>query len=540
MDRVAGADESYLLAERLFGWSAPIQYAWIFGAVPEEKALAAFGDQLGSGLLSRKVVDAVVPFARDRWVRSPHPPFLRIDPTPIADSEVGAWTDRVLRTADLDPAAGKGWQLVGVATTSGKFALSLLISHMVADGHGLYNALAAAHTGTSSSSLRRAEDLGWRTRVLGDLRDSVGQLAEAATASRVVATELWRQRRAGKSKPTASANPEPPSAVVSHTGAAASTDVDVTSSRHIAAQADRGAAVPAAEGVTVSSDVGGSSLPGTDVTVSSHTNTTVPPHADYAPPSDPSVDRQSDRTAGARSHADSGAASSAADPDTTLAIVDVDRGQWVARAQEFGGTGNSLFTAVLGGIVHRCGYSVGAEGLRVCMAVSKRAEGDERANASGGVWIRVPGEISPEKGLGGIRALSKQALRDYESAGKDKLADNLQPVVRLLPKPLIRKLMLSVAGPDTTVSNLGAAPESALHVGGLRAESFAIRAIMQGRSGVERRRQGPAIAAWAVEYDNKITITFFGIDPDHFGESERLRKTIDAELDRWGLSATPW
>ncbi|MEV6655875.1 hypothetical protein [Nocardia fluminea] len=441
MNRVAGADESYLLAQDLFGWSAPIQYAWVFGSEPELAELERFGDQLAAGSLSRKVVRAVVPFARHRWVRSPHPPVLRIEPDPIGDDEIGQWADRTLRTADLDPVGGRGWQLIGVRTTSGRFALSLLISHMVADGQGLYNALAAAHAGNSASTLPTETEVRATRRRRADAKDALAQLGAAAAATRVICTELWRTR-----------NDRPP------TAARTPRTIDVA-------------------------------------------------------------------TGGA---------------DTTLAIVDIDRTRWSEQARRFDGTGNTLFTAVLGGLVQRSGYPIGSDGLRVCIAVSNREAGDDRANASGGVWIRVPDPIAPETGLREIRALSKAAFTRYATTGQDKLTDNLQPVVRLLPDAVIRKMMRSIAGPDTTVSNLGAAPDSAIEIGGRRAESFAIRAIMQGRSGAERRRQGPAVAAWAVEYDNKITITFFGIHPDYFGDEAKLRGHIVAELEAWGLAATTW
>ncbi len=226
--------------------------------------------------------------------------------------------------------------------------------------------------------------------------------------------------------------------------------------------------------------------------------------------------------------------------DTTLAIVDLDRGEWDSRAKEFGGTSNGLFIALLGGLLQRTGYPVIDDELRICIAVSKREDGDERANASGGVWIRLAGDITPARGLGDIRALSKVAFSNYASGDNDAVADNLQAVVRLLPDKLVGKMMNSIVGPDTTVSNLGSAPASAVEFGGLTAESFAIRAIMQGRPAPARRTQGPAIAAWAVEYGNKVTITLFGIHPDYFGDSEVLRGQISEELSTWSLSYKMW
>ncbi|GGG12838.1 hypothetical protein GCM10007304_28530 [Rhodococcoides trifolii] len=440
MNRVAGADESYALAERLFGWTAPIQYLWVYPREPGPEVIDALNDQLAAGAFNRKVVPARVPVARDRWVRVEPVPPVHGESAPIADDAVGAWVDRRLRQADLDPAAGRGWKLEHATTTSGRFVLTLLVSHMIADGQAVYNALARAHAGTSKNALPHPSEVAGTAGLRGDVADAIGQIGAAGKALRVLIKPLWEGRKT----------------------------------------------------------MGGS------------------PTRDTAP-----------------------GAGSASGPDTTLAIVDLDKAEWTARAIEYGGTANSLFTALLGGLLRRSGYPMGPDGTKICIAVSNRIEGDERANASGGVWIRVPGPIGPEAGLREIRALSKTAFAEYAHAD-DTVADNLQTVARLLPDTVLGGMMRSIAGPDVTVSNLGAAPESALCLGDLTAESFGIRAIMQGRNAADRRTQGPAIAAWAVEYGDKVTVTFFGISPDWFGDTDVLRKSISAELAEWSLSHTFW
>ncbi|MGU3431567.1 hypothetical protein ACNHUS_01005 [Actinomycetes bacterium M1A6_2h] len=440
MNRVAGADESYALAERLFGWTAPIQYLWVYPRHPGEAVIDALNDQLAAGALNRRVVPARVPVARDRWVRVEAAPPVYVEPHPIADGSVGAWVDRRLREADLDPIAGRGWKLEHATTESGRLVLTLLVSHMVADGQAVYNALARAHSGTSINTLPAPSEVAGWSRLRGDVADAVGQIGAAGKALRVLAKPLWEGRKTQGDKSTRK----------------------------------------------------------------------------------PEVARQN-----------------ASGPDTTLAIVDLDKAEWAARATEHGGTANSLFTALLGGLLRRSGYPVGPDGTKICIAVSNRTEGDDRANASGGVWIRVQGPIGPEAGLREIRALSKKAFAEYAESD-DALADNLQTVARLLPDTALGAMMRSIAGPDVTVSNLGAAPQSALRLGDLTADSFGIRAIMQGRNAADRRTQGPAIAAWAVEYGDKVTVTFFGISPDWFGDTDVLRKSISAELAEWSLAHTLW
>lgn len=440
-DRVTGADESYLLAEDLFGLGAPIQFLWVFDRDPGEPALRTLRDELASGPLNRRVRRTWLPMARDRWIRSEEIGELALATAPIADDDIGEWMDGCVRHSALRPAAGRGWQLDGVPTESGKYALSLLVSHMISDGQGVYVALAAAHARASVNTLPTWEETrGW-SGIRSDLVDAGGQVVAAARAAAVLVTALLRQRGAGG-------------------GAGPSPKTFVTTGR---------------EG-----------------------------------------------------------------PETTLATVDVDKEHWLARAAEHGGTSNSLFTALLGGLVQRSGYPVPAPAMRLCIAVSRRGEDDDRANASGGVWIRVSGEISPERGLGEIRALSKQAFIDYANNGAAQVADNLQPVVRLLPRRLIGKMMQSIPGPDTTVSNLGVVPQTVLELGGETATSFGIRAIMQGRPAEHRRTLGPAVAAWAVEYGDKVTITFFGIHPDHFGDAALLRTQIAEELTAWDIDHRIW
>lgn len=440
-DRVTGPDESYHLAERLFGLSAPIQFLWVFTSDPGDAEVLRLRDQLSAGPLNRKVRYATVPFARDRWVRADDVPDVAIDDKPIGENDIASWLDTRVREGELAPAAGRGWRLDAARTRSGKLVLSLLVSHMISDGEGVYAALAAAQAGTSQNRLpTRAETGGWNGR-RADVVDAAGQLMAAARALRILGGALRNQTK------------------------------------------------------------------------------TPSPSRRAAPSTEMSPD--------------------APGPDATLLILDVDRERWAGTAREHGGTTNSLFTAVLAGLVQRTELPV-AEQLRVCMAVSKREAGDERANASGGVWIRIDGPVSPQRGLADIRALSKQAFIDYADAESDKMADNMQPVVRLLPGRLIGKLMQSVPGPDTTVSNLGLVPPSALRLGTETAESFGIRAIVRGRPIANRRAQGPAVAAWAVEYGDKVTITVFGIDPDHFGDVGTLRAQIGEELSSWGLPYTFW
>lgn len=444
--RVTGPDESYLLVAELFGMGAPIQITWVFDDDPGDEAIDSLRTGLAAGPLHRAVSRRRVPFARHRWVRSPR--TVHAGRVQVIDADgVGEWADAVLRASRLDPVRGSGWQLDSARIAGGGRAVSLLASHMITDGHGLYRLVADAAAGRTASLPAPGSGRSWGA-VRADAADAAASVRAAARSVRILVREARTARAAG------------------------------TGDSRTAVRSSRA----------------------------------TPPRA----------------------------AGSVSDPDTTLATVDVSASEWAARAAEHGGTQNSLFTALLAGIVHRSGRPLDGP-MKVCIAVSTRdGDDDHRANASGGVWIRIADPVEPGSDLTTIRSSSKRAFVDYAESGGDQTADNLQPIVRMLPKRLIGRLMRGIPGPDTTVSNLGSTPESALRIGDRTASRFAIRAVMQGMPAEERRVRGPAIAAWAVTYGDTITLTFFGIDPDDFGDPGRLRTLIADELTAWRIGHRFW
>ncbi len=460
-DRVAGADESYDLAERLFGWTAPIQFAWVLADDPGHDAVLDWATALARGGFGRRIVRTRMPVARHRWVRSERPPTVFAEPTIVDDEAVGDWLDRRLRDADLDPGAGRGFAVEYARTRSGRIVLTLLVSHMIADGHAVHDALRDARRSADArlDSVRGlptvSEVSGW-SGVRGDLLDAASQVPAIVRATAVIG-------RAGMR------------AVLSRSAAVAPVS-DLP---------------PGSDAVASGSD-------------SAHRP--VPPRRDA---------------------------------DTTLAVVDIPRDQWEARAVALGGTPNSLFTAVLTSVLRETGHVMPPDGTRVCIAVDTRSDGDDRANASGGVWIRLGGPVSPDTGLATVRRLSKEAFARY-AVTDDAVVDHLQAIARLLPDAVLGRLMKAIPGPDVTVSNLGAAPEESVAPLGVPAERFAIRAVMQGRSASDRRAQGPALAAWAVQYAETVTVTVFGIHPDLVGDTAALRATLSSELTRWGLGHRFW
>ena len=153
-----------------------------------------------------------------------------------------------------------------------------------------------------------------------------------------------------------------------------------------------------------------------------------------------------------------------------------------------------------------------------------------------GVWIRTRGGLDGPVDLAGIRAQTRRALVEYAERGAEMSADNVQPVVRLLPSRVVLALTGLIPSPHTTVSNLGAVEPELLRMGGQTAHVQFTRAAVRGMSADERRRRcRPGLLAWLTVHGDTATMAVCGVDPDSFGSPGVLRDHVEAELVAWGL-----
>ncbi|MEH3154837.1 MAG: hypothetical protein PGN29_05650 [Gordonia paraffinivorans] len=225
-----------------------------------------------------------------------------------------------------------------------------------------------------------------------------------------------------------------------------------------------------------------------------------------------------------------------ADPPVRHLLVTLDAETFARRAAERGGTTNTLFCAVVGGVAQRAGIP-DDDTTAICIAVNRRSgDDDARANASGGVWIRTHGGLDGPVDLAGMRAQTRRALAGYAERGAEMSADNVQPVVRLLPSRAVLALTGLIPSPHTTVSNLGAVEPELLQMGGQTAHVQFTRAAVRGMSADDRRRRcRPGLLAWLTLHGATATMAVCGVDPDRFGAPGVLRDLVEAELLAWDL-----
>ena len=139
-------DQTVFDGERATGATNLLQVVWVYNRAIDFDGVREFHQHLQRGRLSRRVERSPLPFGRHRWVSADNAPELEIASTPRPRDEFDAWLSTQANTP-LDAEHGPGWHLAVQPFTDGGAGVSLVISHCLADGVGLCEALADAASG---------------------------------------------------------------------------------------------------------------------------------------------------------------------------------------------------------------------------------------------------------------------------------------------------------------------------------------------------------------------------------------------------------
>ncbi|WP_231912692.1 hypothetical protein [Rhodococcus sp. EPR-157] len=190
MTRIGFADHLFLRMHHGIGNPVVNQFLWLLDTAVSGDDLEKLRTNLSRGLLARRVEPPTLPTARHRWVASTVSLPLELATSPLPSDTVLCWAEqRVID--DLDPEAGIGWQLAAAPLSGGGMVVSLVCSHMVADGAAMVEAIRRAN---SDNSRVDARDLGTSPSLFGgiveDLGDTVGEAKPILqwVAEKVVAT----------------------------------------------------------------------------------------------------------------------------------------------------------------------------------------------------------------------------------------------------------------------------------------------------------------------------------------------------------------
>ncbi|MGV9480645.1 hypothetical protein [Gordonia aichiensis] len=221
------------------------------------------------------------------------------------------------------------------------------------------------------------------------------------------------------------------------------------------------------------------------------------------------------------------------------ATVTVSAREWDAVATSHGGTPNTLFIAVIAGLLRSGGYAPSGVPLKVGVPVDRRSGSDDnRANATAGVSIILTGDPVPSGDLSGIRAACKDAYTRLADGVRASTA-HLQPLVWLLPPRLVVSAAASGSGmPDAVVSNLGDVDDAVLDVGGHRARRLAFRGMAQGVDPARSHRFGDGVQSWLLRTSDQVTFSVLAFDESVFADDKALRALLADELAAWGLTTS--
>ena len=140
-------DQGSLLGLRALGRGPVIQYTWIYEHEPDLEALRRFQRNLAHTLLGRLIERSPLPFGRHRWVALQHADAIDISPDECSRDQVWDWVDRRAQLP-VDPESGPPWHLGIQPLLGGGAAVSLVVSHSVADAGALIVSITAAVEGT--------------------------------------------------------------------------------------------------------------------------------------------------------------------------------------------------------------------------------------------------------------------------------------------------------------------------------------------------------------------------------------------------------
>ncbi|AMO59804.1 Fatty acyl-AMP ligase FadD28 and polyketide synthase [Mycolicibacterium phlei] len=206
-NRLSFTDQLLFLGQRATGQELAMQAVWIYDRPVDLDGVRRFHENFGYGLFGRRIEPSPLPIGRHRWVTSTGPQTTLDIEDPRPRDELSDWVDERVRLP-LDPEWGPTWHLGVLPMTDGSSAVSLVLSHCLADGFGALLTIVDGIKGNRRDYGYPAA--GSRTRLRAateDLRLTVRGLPEVGRTL-VAGARLGFRRRGELLKPKA-ARPAP-------------------------------------------------------------------------------------------------------------------------------------------------------------------------------------------------------------------------------------------------------------------------------------------------------------------------------------------
>ncbi len=418
--RLTADDNLFVVMERVVDLPVVNQVVWRLGPDVDAGVVTRVGAGLRAGRLSRLVVRTAGP-TRDRWRFTPDAGVVETSDRPVPPDGDGEWA-RARLAEPVDSTRGPAWRLVSAPTADGGTLVSLVFSHVVADG----------------GAILRAVDEAVRNRPLTIVSDGGPAVADALSLARAAvaaARDLLISRRS-----TAVREPRP-------------------------AAADEPFVSP------------------------------------------------------------------------TIAVT-VDSDLFDAAALRAGGTPNTLFVAIVLGVLEKSGRVGLGDEVSISLPVSTRGDDDQRANASSAATAAVTVSATRYDDLAPLRRSCKEAYVRREGH-TDPFASTVV-LAQVLPDAVIRRVAAGAGTPLCLASALGDLPTSFATLGGATTGPVAMRSTTVGASRAQLVSAGGGVSAWSARTPGVVTLCFAGLDPLAIPDRASLTGLVLDELDRWKLAGEVW
>ncbi|WP_299577110.1 hypothetical protein [uncultured Williamsia sp.] len=220
------------------------------------------------------------------------------------------------------------------------------------------------------------------------------------------------------------------------------------------------------------------------------------------------------------------------------AVVSVPSDEWAAAARRHDGTENTLFVAVIAGALRRSGALPPGEPMKVGIPVSRRTDGDDRANATAGVSVYL--DDVEGRDLAQVRARCRAAYEALDGGRRDPTV-HLTPLVTVVPPTLaVRAVTAGDGMPDVMTSNIGSWGDDLLRLGSTTARGVAFRGDAQDVVPHLPYRFGDGLQSWVLQAGGRTTLSVAAFDESAFPDADVLRRVLDEELTSWGLPHRLW
>lgn len=176
------------------GGTLAIQAVWRYDRPVDIAALERFHEALRHGRLGRAVAPAMIPAAGDRWTTRVEFSPLEVAEEPIASDDLEAWIAEQGH-AELRTFGGPAWRLAATPLDNGESAVSLLVSHTLADGHAFCAAVTDAVADKRLDLAYPTDEFGRMRLLAGDLRDAARRTRSFPSAAGLALRLAFTGRR---------------------------------------------------------------------------------------------------------------------------------------------------------------------------------------------------------------------------------------------------------------------------------------------------------------------------------------------------------